>query len=83
MHNIEIQTLTELLTNQQNQILSLSLHLDCLIEELVETDLLDSDRFDKRMKRKLKKLQNVANKLRENEEQLPPMHNYSGTIGEA
>ncbi len=80
---MEAQTLAELLQNQQNQILSLTIHMDCLIEELDSIGVLDSDKLDKRMKRKLKKLQAIANKLRENEESLPPMFNYGGTIGEA
>ena len=32
-YNMEIQTLGDLLQNQQNQILSLTVHMDCLIEE--------------------------------------------------
>ena len=51
---MEAQTLGELLQNQQNQILSLSVHMDCLIEELDSMGVLDSDKLDKRMKRKLK-----------------------------
>lgn len=82
MHSMETQTLGELLQNQQNQILSLSVHMDCLIEELDSIGVLDSDKLDKRMKRKLKKLQAIANKLRKNEE-MPPMFNFGGPIGEA
>ena len=79
---MEAQTLTELLKSQQNQILSLSVHMDCLIEELENTGVLDTDKLDKRMKRKLKKLQAIADKLREKEE-IPPMFNFGGPIGEA
>ena len=79
---MEVKTLGELLQNQQNQILSLSVHMDCLIEELDSIGVLDSDKLDKRMKRKLKKLQAIANKLRKNEE-MPPMFNFGGPIGEA
>jgi len=81
-YNMEIQTLGDLLQNQQNQILSLTVHMDCLIEELDATGVLDSDKLDKRMKRKLKKLQSIADKIRENEE-VPPMFNFGGPIGEA
>lgn len=80
---MEIKTLGDLLQNQQNQILSLSVHMDCLIEELDAIGVLDSDKLDKRMKKKLKKLQAIANNLKEKEESLPPMFNYGGTIGEA
>ena len=83
MHSMEAQTLGELLQNQQNQILSLSVHMDCLIEELDAAGFLDTDKLDKRMKKKLKKLQAIANKLREKEETLPPMFNFGGPIGEA
>jgi hypothetical protein len=79
---MEIKTLGDLLQNQQNQILSLSLHMDCLIEELENSGFLDSDKLGKRMKRKLKKLQAVADKIKEKEE-VPPMFNYGGPIGEA
>lgn len=79
---MEVQTLGELLTSQQNQILSLSVHIDCLIEELDAAGVLDSDKLDKRMKKKLKKLQAIADKLREKEE-MPPMINFGGPIGEA
>jgi hypothetical protein len=79
---MEIQTLGDLLQNQQNQILSLSIHMDCLIEELEDNGFLDSDKLDKRMKRKLKKLQAIADELRE-QEKIPTMFNYSGTVGEA
>ena len=80
---MEVKTLGELLQNQQNQILSLSVHMDCLIEELHATGVLDTDKLDKRMKKKLKKLQAIANKLREKEEPLPLMFNFGGPIGEA
>ena len=79
---MEIKTLGDLLQNQQNQILSLSVHMDCLIEELEENNLLDSEKLDKRMKKKLKKLQAIANKIREKEE-VPPMFNFGGPVGEA
>ena len=79
---MEVKTLAELLQNQQNQILSLSVHMDCLIEELQENNLLDSEKLDKRMKKKLKKLQAIANKIREKEE-VPPMFNFGGPVGEA
>ena len=79
---MEVHTLTELLRNQQNQILSLSVHMDCLIEELDAAGFLDTDKLDKRMKKKLKKLQAIADKLREKEE-IPQMFNYGGPIGEA
>lgn len=82
MHNMEVQSLAELLTNQQNAILSLSVHMDSLIEELEENDLLDSEKLDKRMKKKLKKLQAIADKMRE-KEQMSPMFNFGGPIGEA
>lgn len=83
MHNMEVQTLTELLKSQQNQILSLSVHMDCLIEELEDSGVLDTDKLGKRMKKKLKKLQAIADKLREKEEPLPPMFNFGGPVGEA
>ena len=79
---MEVKTLAELLQNQQNQILSLSVHMDCLIEELEENNLLDSEKLDKRMKRKLKKLQAAVDKIREKEE-VPPMFNFGGPVGEA
>lgn len=82
-YNMEVQTLTELLKNQQNQILSLTIHMDCLIEELDAAGFLDTDKLDKRMKRKIKKLQAAADKLREAEETLPPMFNFGGPVGEA
>ena len=37
---MEVQTLGELLKSQQNQILSLSIHMDCLIEELEDKFLI-------------------------------------------
>ena len=80
---MEVQTLTELIKSQQNQILSLTIHMDCLIEELDASGFLDTDNLDKRMKKKLKKLQAIADKLREKEEPLPPMFNFGGPIGEA
>lgn len=79
---MEVQSLAEIIKNQQNAILSLSVHMDSLIEELEENDLLDSEKLDKRMQRKLKKLQTIADKLREKEE-IPPMFNFGGPIGEA
>ncbi len=79
---MEAQTLGELLQNQQNQILSLSIHMDCLIEELENTGVLDTNKLDKRMKRKLKKLQAIANKLREQQE-IPTILNFGGPIAEA
>ncbi len=79
---MEVQSLTEIIKNQQNAILSLSVHIDSLIEELEENDLLDSEKLDKRMQRKLKKLQAIADKIREKEE-VPPMFNFGGPIGEA
>ena len=79
---MEIKTLGDLLQSQQNQILSLSVHMDCLIEELDSIGVLDSDKLDKRMKRKLKKLQAIADKIKEKEE-IPPMFNFGGPIGEA
>ena len=79
---MEVQSLAELIQNQQNAILSLSIHLDSLIEELEENDLLDSEKLDKRMKKKLKKLQAIADKLRETQE-IPTMFNFGGPIGEA
>lgn len=79
---MEVQSLAEIIKNQQNAILSLSVHMDSLIEELEENDLLDSEKLDKRMQRKLKKLQAIADKLREKEE-IPPMFNFGGPIGEA
>lgn len=79
---MEVQSLTEIIKNQQNAILSLSVHMDSLIEELEENDLLDSEKLDKRMQKKLKKLQAIADKLRETEE-VPPMFNFGGPIGEA
>ena len=79
---MEIKTLGDLLQSQQNQILSLSVHMDCLIEELNSIGVLDSDKLDKRMKRKLKKLQAIADKIKEKEE-IPPMFNFGGPIGEA
>jgi len=83
-YNMEVQTLSELLKNQQNQILSLTIHMDCLIEELDANGVLDSDKLDKRMKKKLKKLQIIADRLREKEEEsLPSMFNYGGPVGEA
>ena len=80
---MEVQTLTEIIKNQQNSILSLSVHVDCLIEELVENNLINEKKLSKRMKAKLKKLQAIADKLRDREESLPPMFNFGGPIGEA
>ena len=79
---MEAHTLAELLKSQQNQILSLTVHMDCLIEELDAAGFLDTDKLDKRMKRKLKKLQAIADKLREKEE-IPQIFNFGGPIGEA
>lgn len=79
---MEVQSLAEIIKNQQNAILSLSVHMDSLIEELEENHLLDSEKLDKRMQRKLKKLQAIADKIREKEE-VPPMFNFGGPIGEA
>jgi hypothetical protein len=79
---MEVQSLEEFIKNQQNAILSLSVHMDSLIEELDANGFLDTDKLDKRMKKKLKKLQAIADKIREKEE-VPPMFNYGGIIGEA
>ena len=81
---MEVHTLQELLTAQQNQILSISVHVDCLIEELESIGVLDTKKLDKRMKKKLKQIQAIANKLREQkEETIPSMFNFGGPIGEA
>ena len=79
---MKIETLTELLTSQQHQILSLTIHMDCLIEELQDSGVLDSDKLDSRIKTKIEKVKAVANKLKE-EQPIPPMFNYGGPIGEA
>jgi len=79
---MEIQSLSEIIKNQQNSILSLSVHVDCLIEELVENNLINEKKLSKRMKAKLKKLQAIADKLRETDE-ITPMFNFGGPIGEA
>lgn len=79
---MEVQTLGELLKSQQNQILSLSIHMDCLIEELEDNGVLDSEKLDKRMKKKLKKIQAIADKLREKEE-ISTIINFGGPIAEA
>jgi hypothetical protein len=79
---MEVQSLAEIIKNQQNAILSLSVHMDSLIEELEENDLLDSEKLNKRMKKKLKKLQAIAEELRE-QEKIPTMFNYGGPVGEA
>ncbi len=82
-HKMEAHTLSEIIKNQQESILSLTFHLDCLIEELAENELIDVDRLEKRIKKKIKKLQSIADKLKENEEPLPPMAYFGGPIGEA
>lgn len=79
---MEAHTLGELLQSQQNQILSLSIHMDCIVEELIEQNLLDSEKLDKRIKKKLKEIQKVVDKIKENQE-IPPMLNFGGPIGEA
>jgi len=81
-YNMETQTLAELLASQQNQIISLSIHMDCLIEELENIGVLDTDKLNKRIKRKVKKIQAITEKLKEKQE-IPPMFNYGGPIGEA
>ena len=79
---MEVQSLAELLQNQQNAILSLSVHMDCLIEELDAAGFLDTDKLDKRIKKKLKKLQAIADKLREKED-ISHIFNYGGPVAEA
>jgi len=79
---MEIKTLTELIESQQRQIFSLSVHMDCLIEELEESGVLDSKRLDTKIKRKLKKLKSAINKIK-SEETPPIMLNFGGIIGEA
>lgn len=79
---MEIKTLTELIESQQRQIFSLSVHMDCLIEELKESGVLDSDKLDLKIKRKLKKLKSVITKIK-GQDTPPIMFNFGGTIGEA
>jgi len=79
---MEIKTLTELIESQQRQIFSLSVHMDCLIEELEESGVLDSKRLDTKIKRKLKKLKSAINKIK-SEETPPIMLNFGGIIGKA
>ncbi len=83
MHSMEAHTLSEIIKNQQETILSLTIHLDCLIEELAEKELIDADRLEKRMKKKIKRLQSIANKLKAKEDPLPPITYFGGPIGEA
>jgi len=80
---MEIQSLTEVLKSQQNQILSLTVHMDCLIEELESIGVLDTKKLDKRLKKKVKEIQAIAEKLKDKEDSLPNMFNYGGTVGEA
>lgn len=81
-YNMETQTLAEILTSQQNQILSLTIHMDCLIEELKNSGVLDTNKLDKRIKKKVKNIQAISEKLKENQE-ISPMFNYGGIVGEA
>ena len=79
---MEIHTLSELLASQQNQILSLTVHMDCLIEELEASGVLNTNQLDRRIKKKIKKLQSIANKLKEKEE-IPSVNYFGGPMGEA
>lgn len=81
-YNMEVHSLTELLKSQQNQILSLSLHMDCLIEELASSGVLDTKKFDKRLKKKVKEIESIAQKIKENEES-SIINYFGGPIGEA
>ncbi len=82
-YNMEAHTLAEIIKNQQDAILSLTINIDCLIEELAEKELIDTDRLEKRLKKKIKKLQSIADKLRQKEESLPPISYFGGPMGEA
>ena len=82
-YNMEAHTLAEIIKNQQDAILSLTIHLDCLTEELAEKELIDPDRLEKRVKKKIKRLQAIADKLRQKEEPLPPISYFGGPMGEA
>ena len=79
---METYTLGELLESHQNQLLSLSVHMDCLIEELEASGVLNSQNLNKRIKKKIKKLQSMAVKLKEKQE-IPPINYFGGPIGEA
>ena len=50
---METHTLGELLESHQNQLLSLSVHMDCLIEELEASGVLNSQNLNKRIKKKI------------------------------
>lgn len=76
---MEVNSLSQLLQKQQEDILALKITLDSLIEELDEVEAIDFDRLEKKVQKRIKKLTAIAKKERENE---PPMTHY-GPIGEA
>ncbi len=81
---MEAKTIAEILTHQQENILALKITLDSLIEELNELEIIDCDKLEKKIQRKIKKLHNLAKKVKKQEESFNiPFNLFGNPIAEA
>ncbi len=80
MNNQEIQ---ELLLKQQNQILTLQILVQCLVDELVETGVTNDESLDKRLEDKMNYIKSQMKEMRNQEYGNITNMNFGGPIGEA
>lgn len=80
MNNQEIQ---ELLLKQQNQILTLQILVQCLVDELVETGVTNDESLDKRLEDKMNYIKSQMKEMRNQKYGNITNMNFGGPIGEA
>jgi len=77
--------INKILQRQQEKTLTLEILLESLVEELIESNLIDEDKLDERLRVKMKIVHDALNKAKENykedNEVYPPY--FGGPAGQA
>jgi hypothetical protein len=81
LYNMEITELKELVMKQQDQILTLQILVQTLVDELVETEIVKDESLDIRLKERVKGIKTQMNEMRKETYKNTPFS--FGPIGEA
>jgi hypothetical protein len=81
LYDMEITELKELVVKQQDQILTLQILIQTLVDELVETGIVEDESLDIRLKERVKGIKTQMNEMRKEMHKNTPFS--FGPIGEA
>ena len=82
LYSMEILELKELVMKQQDQILTLQILVQTLVDELVETGVVEDETLDIRLKERITGIKSQMNEMRKEAYKNIPF-SYGGPMGEA